>query len=107
MAVYVDELPEGWGRWSGGAHMLATDLDELHALARRIGLRRAWFQGQSTFPHYDLTAPKRRAALAAGAQAIELGEIPEDVLMRCPDGGYEPRSARLARRDARRAEASS
>lgn len=66
-------------------------------LAARIGLRRAWFQDESTFAHYDLTATKRALAVAAGAVEIEPGEIRDDVLMRCPDGTYETRAARRAR----------
>lgn len=101
--VYVDKLPaRGWGRWNDGAHMLANDLDALHAMADRIGLRREWFQGESTFAHYDLTASKRRLAVAAGAIEIGLGEIPEDVLMRCADGSYERRCDRVARKDGAR-----
>lgn len=98
--IYVDELPSsGWGRWNGGAHMMANDLDALHAMAVKIGLKRAWFQGESTFAHYDLTASKRRLAVAAGAVEIGLGDIPEDVLMlRRSDGTYERRCDRLARK---------
>lgn len=102
MTVYVDQFPgTGWEKWQGGGHMLATDLEELHAMADRIGLRRAWFQDK-TFPHYDLTASKRRLALVAGAAAIEIGEIPDGVLMRCRDGSYETRGERRARARARR-----
>jgi hypothetical protein len=98
MTVYVDELPAtGWGKWNSGAHMLGNDLDELHAMAASIGLRREWFQDDSTFAHYDLTASKRRLALAAGATEIDLGEIPDDVLMRRKDGSYELRNERMAR----------
>jgi Protein of unknown function (DUF4031) len=96
--VYVDLLPAGWGKWSGGGHMLANDLDALHAMADRIGLKRAWFQGDKTFAHYDLTASKRRLAREAGAIDIELGELPDDVLMRAKDGTYERRCDRIARR---------
>ena len=84
MTVYVDELRAhavredataqtkrhfGGGKLS--CHLTAGGLDcaamnELHALARRIGLRRAWFQNGS-WPHYDLTAKRRGAAVAAGA----------------------------------------
>ena len=101
--VYVDRLPSsGWGKWNGGAHMLANDIDALHAMADRIGLRRAWFQGDKTFPHYDLTASKRALAVAAGAVEIEMGELPDDVLMlNRADGTYERRCDRLARRRAR------
>jgi hypothetical protein len=99
--VYVDELPaSGWGKWNGGAHMLANDLDALHEMADRIGLKRAWFQGDKTFAHYDLTASKRKLAVAAGAVEIELGDIPDDVLVRNQDGTYERRGDRIARRKA-------
>lgn len=99
-AVYVDRLPaSGWGRWNGGAHMLANDLDTLHAMADRIGLKHEWFQGHTTFAHYDLTAAKRALAVAAGAVEVGLGELPDDVLMRRRDGTYERRCDRIARRD--------
>lgn len=100
--VYVDQFPPGWGRWSGGGHMLANDLDALHAMAKRIGLKREWFQADKTFAHYDVMASKRRLAVAAGAVEIEFGELPTDVLMlNRDDGSYERRSARLARRASR------
>lgn len=102
MTVYVDEFPTGWGKWSGGGHMLGSDLDELHEIASRIGLKRAWFQDK-TFAHYDLTRSKRTAALAAGAIPIDLGHNPGDVLMRCQDGSYETRAERKARRPVKRA----
>jgi Protein of unknown function (DUF4031) len=74
MAVYVDDgFAEGdWGRWSGGGHMQADSLDELHAMAEMLGLRRAWFQtkpGRPWHDHYDLTESKR-------GEAIRLGAIP-------------------------------
>lgn len=101
MTVYVDKLPgSGWGRWNGGAHMLSSDLDELHALAAKIGLKRDWFQSETTFAHYDLTASKRALAVQHGAVEIPLGDLPDDVLMRRPDGSYETRAARRARRAA-------
>jgi hypothetical protein len=68
-------------------------------VAEQIGLRRSWFQGDSTFAHYDLTRSKRDLALQAGAQPIELSEIPDDVLMRTEDGSYERRCDRIARRE--------
>jgi hypothetical protein len=80
MTVYVDQFPWGDGKWGGGGHMLG------HAFAGRLGLRRSWFQGDTTFAHYDLTASKRKLALEKGATHIEMGEIPDDVLVRCKDG---------------------
>lgn len=97
MTVYVDEFPGGgWGKWNGGAHMLASDINELHVMAKIIGLKRSWFQ-DSTFPHYDLTRSKRVKAIDAGAISIDIGEIPEDVLMRCMDGTYESHKDRKER----------
>lgn len=103
MSVYVDKFPEGWGKWTGGGHMLTSDLEELHALAARIGLRREWFQDKR-FPHYDVTRSKRVRALREGAIPIGLGEIPLDVLMRCQDGSYETWEARKLRNEARKRE---
>lgn len=71
MAVYVDELVRHPTKircfQAGSCHMLADTLDELHALASVIGLKRSWFQDHPRHPHYDLTAAKRAAALEAGA----------------------------------------
>lgn len=74
MTVYVDDaFAEGdWGKWSGGGHMQADTLEELHAMAARLGLRRAWFQtkrGRPEHDHYDLVATKRTRAIALGAVA--------------------------------------
>lgn len=93
MTIYVDEFPPGWGRWTGGGHMLTTDLDELHEMARKINLRPEWFQDKN-FPHYDVVKTKRIRAIRYGAVEIEIGEIPDDVLMRLPSGGYETWSER-------------
>lgn len=77
MAVYVDDgfcgPPGSWGRWTGGGHMQADTLEELHAMAAKLGLKRAWFQTKPERPdhdHYDLTASKR-------LRAIELGVVAE------------------------------
>lgn len=62
-----------WGRRIGRAgprwcHMIADSLDELHAAADAIGLRRAWFQNHATMPHYDIgTDGVRARAIAYGA----------------------------------------
>lgn len=73
MTCYVDPLVHnGWvlrGRAIANCHLFtASDtLDELHALAQRIGLKRDWFQPSERCPHYDLTPSRRAAAIAAGA----------------------------------------
>lgn len=70
MAVYVDWLrptprTRAWP-YTQSCHMLADTLDELHAFAAAIGMKREWFQPGST-PHYDLTATRQKLALAKGA----------------------------------------
>jgi hypothetical protein len=71
--IFVDKLrkhPNGW--W---CHMISDQSDvELHDMARRIGLRREWFQNVGT-PHYDLRPSKREQALKAGAQEISDREL--------------------------------
>jgi len=74
MTVRVDELK----RWptkircfvAGSAHLTADTLEELHAFAARIGLRREWFQDHPIAPHYDLSIKRHAAALAAGAEFV-------------------------------------
>lgn len=92
MSVYVDDaFVEGdWGKWSGGGHLQADTLDELHEFAARIGLRRSWFQTRAGRPdkdHYDCTRTRRD-------RAILLGAIPEAV----EDGTRRRRAARAASR---------
>jgi hypothetical protein len=75
--VYVDEV-RVWPTSircfkSGSAHLTSDDLDALHVMARRIGLRRAWFQ-DGRVPHYDLTPARREAAIAAGAVFVPAKE---------------------------------
>lgn len=73
--ILVDSLIDyvGHGKW---CHMTSdTGLDELHAFARRIGLKRDWFQGKVGHPHYDLTPKMRKAAINAGARPVSSKEL--------------------------------
>lgn len=85
--ILVDDIreystgPRGWRHW---CHMASDDLsdrgiEELHRMAGRIGLRRAWFQDHPRHPHYDLPPDKRSLALAAGATPVSSREI----VLRC------------------------
>jgi hypothetical protein len=65
MPVYVDCAQNGLGRMKM-CHMIADTPDELHAMARRIGMRREWFQPRS-FPHYDVAKGRREVAVSLGA----------------------------------------
>jgi hypothetical protein len=83
MSVYVDDMRARFGRMVM-CHMVADTLDELHAMADRIGVARRWHQGPPTgrWPHYDIALSKRALAVAAGALPIRQREtLP--VLRRC------------------------
>lgn len=86
MSVYVDNanIPAKVGRHdSTWCHLITDnpDLEELHRFAESIGLRRAYFQDKRYGPkdpgrpHYDVTASKRRAAVAAGAVEIDIRDV--------------------------------
>jgi hypothetical protein len=84
-------------RWS---HLLADTVEELHAFAEQLGLRRAWFQdpvvngrprpkpGSRAAEgwHYDVTDSKRERAIALGAEPIRWWNL------------YQVIDARVARR---------
>ena len=68
MSVYVDDAAIPYRRMKM-CHLVADTLDELHAMAERLDLRR-WFQGHASFPHYDVCLSKRDQAIALGAKPI-------------------------------------
>ena len=69
MAVYVDNAVFQWRgkRW---AHLLADDLDELHAFAARLGMPRRAFQDKRSGAHYDIDSVMRERALRLGAMPV-------------------------------------
>ena len=80
MTVYVDDahiqasVPNGARvHTSTWCHLMADTREELIAFARSIGLRKSWLQDKRSGVHFDVTAPKRRQAVAAGAVEIESG----------------------------------
>jgi hypothetical protein len=69
VSVYVDACEWPYGRMMM-CHMIADDVDALHAMADRIGVARRWFQ-YARYPHYDICKSKRALAVKFGA--IEIG----------------------------------
>jgi len=69
MAVYIDDMYRyAIGEFKGMrmSHLIADSDAELHDVARRIGMKREWFQGD----HYDVPLTRRNLALDAGAIAV-------------------------------------
>ena len=53
-------------------HMMADSLDELHAMADKIGMERRWFQAppKASHPHYDIPQERRKMAIELGAVEV-------------------------------------
>lgn len=73
MTVYVDNAFIPMGRFKM-CHMSADNLEELHAFALSIGLKREWFQDKR-IPHYDISISKRLLAISKGAKSISSREF--------------------------------
>jgi hypothetical protein len=77
VTVYVDSLRHWEPRdahtrrnGSSWAHLFADSVEELHDFARRIGLKREWFQG-TRIPHYDVAPGKWQQAVRCGAELVD------------------------------------
>jgi len=66
LSVYVDKAIYKYRRMIM-CHMVADSPAELHAMARKIGVRRRWYQASVSTPHYDVCKSKRALAVEAGA----------------------------------------
>jgi hypothetical protein len=82
MAVYVDNMrtpatvPNGSRSVSGvWSHLTADTDEELHEFALLLGLKRSYHQPHPPHSrsHYDVTEPKRKAAIRLGAIAVRIG----------------------------------
>jgi hypothetical protein len=69
VSVYVDDAVHPWRgqRW---AHLMADTLEELHAMAQRLGIPRRAFQNKTSGAHYDVTVDLREDAIRLGAIPI-------------------------------------
>lgn len=77
MPIYVDNAAIKW-RKKTWFHLMAVPKNdnELHEFAKKIGLKRAWFQEKSR-AHYDVTAEKRQKAIEAGAILVSWRKLVE------------------------------
>jgi hypothetical protein len=78
VSVYVDPLKDWGWRLGPSCHMFADTDDELHAMAEKIGMKRAWSQ-EMDHPrqyahHYDLVGSRRSRAVKEGAVEVTFRE---------------------------------
>lgn len=74
MAVYVDNAMIPFHGLHMN-HMLADSLEELLAMATRLGIDHKWLQYEGTHrEHFDISAERRALALAFGAVSITYRE---------------------------------
>lgn len=74
MTIYIDNARIEWQgkQW---CHLVADTIDELHGFAKKLGLRRSWFQHLASYPHYDVTVKVRTRAIEMGAKAASRKQI--------------------------------
>lgn len=89
MSVYVDDARNAFGRMIMG-HLIADTPEELHSMAVKCGMRRAWFQGMASFPHYDVSRSRRKLALIAGAIAVDRRELAAHMKRIRSEGVWRP-----------------
>lgn len=78
--VYVDDMylyPMGQFGTLKMSHMIASDEDELHAMAARIGVARKHWQSpaHTSGSHYDICMSMRVLALNAGAIPVTMRQL--------------------------------
>ncbi len=74
MSTYIDDFNAPYGRMRM-CHMMADTLEELHAMADKIGVSRRWVQLEGRFPHYDICLSKKKLAIAHGAIEISARDM--------------------------------
>lgn len=66
--TYVDDFNAPYGRMTM-CHMMSNTIEELHAMADKIGIARKWFQNHE-YKHYDICLSKKKLAIKYGAIEI-------------------------------------
>lgn len=74
MTVYIDSANIAF-RGMIMCHMIADNLDELHFMANAIGMKKEWFQGDASFPHYDVPLFRKKKALELGTIEVNRKEL--------------------------------
>ncbi len=62
--------------YTDGIHLITDgDIEELHTFAKKIGLKRDWFQANKRHPHYDIFRSMVSAAISNGAVVVSRRKI--------------------------------
>ena len=72
--IWTDDMyrvPMGQFRRMKMSHMIGDNEEELHAMAKRIGIARRWYQED----HYDICMSKRTLAIQYGAVEVTMREL--------------------------------
>ncbi len=57
------------------SHMVSDNIEDLHSMARLIGVDRKHFQAKKNKPHYDICKKMKERAIMFGAQLVDEREI--------------------------------
>ena len=57
------------------AHMVGTTLEEVHAFAERIGVKKHFWHKHDRLSHYDITAEQHAIAILSGAQLVSSRDL--------------------------------
>jgi hypothetical protein len=74
--VYVGKREYKYGRMTM-SHMAADGLDELHEMAKAIGVHKRHFQDKPRKPHYDICKQNKLKAIKLGAIEVDDRKIIE------------------------------
>ncbi len=59
-----------------GVHLVVLGpIEDLHSFAKKVGLKREWFQENRKHQHYDVFGSKVQRVIAAGAEQVTNKEI--------------------------------
>lgn len=74
--VYVGKMEYRYGRMIM-SHMAADTLEELHEMAKNIGVSNRHFQNKPGKPHYDVCKQNKAKAIELGAAEVDDRKIIE------------------------------
>lgn len=85
--------------FTDGVHLISdTSLEELHAYAASVGIKRCWYHSGSSWPHYDIPKRKRGASFATDNNIPLI--TPEEIVNKLKAAGLKNEKRANKNRDA-------